>query len=498
MQEHSERPRLDRAASRLRRERATRREAEEIAERTTRALYERQRELVLLEAVAAVSNEAPSVGDALRVVLERVAEYTGWPVGHVYLCAPGSPELHSTGMWHLRDPARFEPFRVVSESRVLSPGQGLPGTVLASGRAAWVEDILADRVFTRPEAAREVGLRGAFAFPIPIGRDVVGVMEFFTDAWAEPDPGLLGVMSRIGTQLGRVVERDWAERALAVARDEALEASRLKSSFLANMSHEIRTPMNGVIGMIELLLDTDLEAEQQSYAETVRSSGEALLAIIDDILDFSKMEAGRLKLRVGELDVREVVGDVCALMGQRTQAKGLELVCDVGPEVPELLLGDGGRLRQIVTNLVGNAIKFTDRGQVAVRVSSVAGVGPEATLRFEVTDTGMGIDPLEVPRLFESFSQLDASTTRTHGGTGLGLAISKERRADGRGDRSNRRARRWKHLLVHRPPARPGILLALLRGLLAGRCVGRTDARSERGARDTDRKGRAGVERRGG
>jgi PAS domain S-box-containing protein len=223
-----------------------------------------------------------------------------------------------------------------------------------------------------------------------------------------------------------VTERNRASAELAAARDAAVEASNTKSAFLANISHEIRTPMNGVLGLTELLLDTTLDEDQRALAIQVTRSGELMLELINDILDISKIEAGQLELELVDYALRETIEQTCAVAGMQAGAKGLRFEVLIDDSVPELVCGDGRRLRQVLLNVVANAVKFTSGGSVVVRASAAARDGLDETLRIEVADTGIGIDPAAVERLFEPFTQADASTTRTHGGTGLGLAIARE------------------------------------------------------------------------
>jgi PAS domain S-box-containing protein len=216
------------------------------------------------------------------------------------------------------------------------------------------------------------------------------------------------------------------EMETARARDAALESARLKSQFLANMSHEIRTPMNSVIGMTDILLHTELTPEQREFVEIVRMSGESLLTIINDILDFSKIEAGKLKFEMLDFEPRTAVDDVIMMLLDQARVKNLQLSAFIEPEVPDMVCGDPGRLRQVLTNLISNAIKFTQEGEIKVRATRDAERDTDVVLRFEVTDAGVGIPEEARACLFQAFSQVDASTTRRYGGTGLGLAICKQ------------------------------------------------------------------------
>jgi PAS domain S-box-containing protein len=286
--------------------------------------------------------------------------------------------------------------------------------IIASQQRAGLHPELSDGEMDGAEISHRFELR-------PLGSAVRTVL-----ATSKPIPdGAGGIEGWVGT-LADITAEAGAETAMSNARDEANAASQLKSDFLANMSHEIRTPMNGVIGMTDLLLETNLDPYQRDYAQTVRNSGEALLTIINDILDFSKVEAGKLEIEDIEFDLRTIVGDVVDLLSGPAQAEGIELVAAIDRAVPATVSGDPGRVRQVLTNLIGNAIKFTHVGQIVLRVAAAEIAGTETIIRFEVADTGVGIAPEKLATVFHPFVQADTSTSRKYGGTGLGLAISSQ------------------------------------------------------------------------
>ena len=376
--------------------------------------------------VARALAESPSLAEAAPRILEAIGTITAWDHAALWRVDFSADLLRCVDVW--QRPGHEARELMESTRRITySRGEGLPGIVWEKGSHEWVVEGTGPMRYPRAAEAGAAGIRAGAAFPIMFGSRVLGVVEFLSQELRTSDARLVEMMAAHGSQIGQFIEREMAERALRSAKEEAEREARSKADFLAIMSHEIRTPMNAVTGMTGLLLETALTREQREYAQMAQNSAESLLSVINDVLDFSRVESGSLALDLHPFELNACLEEVFDLVAHQALLKNLDLISLIEPGVPDFIKGDSTRLRQVIVNLVNNAIKFTDSGQIVVTVRTVGHVeGGAELLEFTVEDTGIGIASDRVSQLFMPFSQGDTSTTRKHGGTGLGLAICKK------------------------------------------------------------------------
>jgi signal transduction histidine kinase/AmiR/NasT family two-component response regulator len=385
----------------------------------------REQSLLRLEhAVAGILNDATDSRQAIEAVIQALCETERWEYGRYWRGDDEAGVLRFVTRWH-QPGSKLAPHIALSQDTIFPRGAGLVGRVWETGQPFWAPDLVKARPLIPPHLTRALTLHGACMFPVTANGHAIGVLSFVSGTVREPDQRLLASFRVIGSQVGQFLQRQLAEEATRRARDVAEQATLMKSAFLANMSHEIRTPLNAVIGLSHLLMKSELGARERTYLEKIQGSGTHLLALINDVLDFSKIEAGQFNLEVTAFDLAEQLAQVADLLAEKVREKGLRFAFSLSPGMPLRLVGDPLRLSQVLVNFAGNAVKFTDSGEISIRASVAECRGESVLLRFDVSDTGIGLTPEQAGRLFQSFHQADASTTRRYGGTGLGLTISK-------------------------------------------------------------------------
>ena len=394
----------------------------------TRDITDRRRtehRLALQYAITRIVSRSIDFVEGTHEILETVCESLGWQVGVLWAVDHQDEVLRCVDVWHdsVLDMREFES---ACRNRTFPRQVGLPGRIWSWGRPAWIPNLKKDANFPLGPFAERAGLRATFGFPILLGDEVIGVIEFFSQEIRQPDEELLEMIGSVGSQIGQFQERKRAEEKLAhllvrerSARADAEKANRLKDEFLATLSHELRTPLNAVIGWSRMLKSGRLDQESATHAiDVIERNAWAQKQIIEDILDVSRVITGKLQLHLGPVNLVTVVNAALDAVRPAFEAKDISVVTNYEPEL-KIVTGDADRLQQVVWNLLSNASKFTSPGgEVGITVTQ-----DRTHAEIEISDTGPGIAPEFLPHVFERFRQADGSTTRTHGGLGLGLAI---------------------------------------------------------------------------
>jgi signal transduction histidine kinase len=401
---------IERLARALEQERAARRESEQAADEALRALFDRRRDVELLVTVASAANAGREPEVALAQVLAAVCAHTAWPVGHAFTVAGG--KLIPTGVWALSDPDRYEAFREQTAATEFAPGEGLPGRALATGEPVLVGDIASTPWFVRGQTAQEGGLCSAFAFPLLASDEVVGVLEFFSAEQGEPDRVLMALMSHVGTQAGRVVER-------AHAREDLERSNADLEQFAYRISHDLQEPLRTVTAFADLLERRHADAlagDAKEFLDFVTDGARRMQRMVGGLLEFSR--AGRFEVSDERADTGAIARQALAALAARVEETSAQV--EIADDLPEVR-GSNAGLGQVFQNLLDNALKFTPEGEpprVLVAVREAPG-----EWEFAVADAGIGVDATHRERIFDVFERLH--TREAYEGSGVGLAVTR-------------------------------------------------------------------------
>ncbi len=386
-------------------------------------LLQRADLIKLLQEITLDANEAASLEEAMHICLHRICSFSNWPIGHVYMVGSDGI-LEPTTIWELRDVKKYHAFQKVTEETTLDICKGLPGRVLADSKAHWIINVTKDDNFSRIKVAADVGLKGAFAFPVLEGESVVAVLEFFSNTAEQPDPFILKIIPLLGTQLGRITERKQAEVKIKEAMKEAIQSNKAKSVFLSSMSHELRTPMNSVLGFAQLL-DSDsnetLSKSQKDNVKQILKSGYHLLELINEILDLSGIESGMVRLSSENIEIDTAIIEAITSVEPMTRENSIKINYPT-KYIDQYIMADSTRLNQVLMNLLSNAIKYNNvNGSVTISCES-----PDAdTIRINIEDSGPGIAEENHDSMFMPFNRLGVESLNIEG-TGVGLSITKK------------------------------------------------------------------------
>ncbi|WP_164848495.1 PAS domain-containing hybrid sensor histidine kinase/response regulator [Halobacteriovorax sp. HLS] len=368
-----------------------------------------------------ISNDSLSNNEFYQKFLEEFKMTFGWDLGHVHYVNSEKGYLYSSRVFHCEDENILGQFKKLHSNRVIKKGESISGKYYLDHRVRWMEDVKLDR----EACLDDLPFQSSLCFGAKNSSDILLVFEFFSVKKKTEDKEFMSVIKFLEDNLGKVIEKKKLIAEVMKEKDKAERLAVVKSEFFANMSHEIRTPMNGILGMVNLIGETQLNIDQKNMLETVKACGDSLLTIINDILDFSKIDSGNFIIENHDFNVREMISAVVSIAGSCADSREIKIDHEVDKFIPELLNGDDTRIKQILINFISNALKFTEKGGIKINVH-LMGMEEENDFKilFSIKDTGIGISEKNQSKLFQAFSQADTSITRRFGGTGLGLAIS--------------------------------------------------------------------------